>query len=91
MAWRRTGDKPLPETMHTQFTNAYMRQYGKISKTWYLNLVITVGDDVLTPRPSADTALTTELHRFTNPLDINHYKYIFTDNFFHKGCQFLCL
>ena len=26
MAWRRTGDKPLPEAMMTQFTDAYMRQ-----------------------------------------------------------------
>ena len=25
MAWRRTGDKPLPESMRTQFTDAYMR------------------------------------------------------------------
>ena len=25
MAWRRTGDKPLPEPMITQFTNAYMQ------------------------------------------------------------------
>ena len=25
MAWRRTGDKPLPELMLTQFTDAYMR------------------------------------------------------------------
>ena len=25
MAWRRTGDKPLPEAMLTQFTDAYMR------------------------------------------------------------------
>ena len=24
MAWRRTGDKPLPEPMTTQFTDAYM-------------------------------------------------------------------
>ena len=24
MAWRRTGDKPLPEAMMTQFTDAYM-------------------------------------------------------------------
>ena len=23
MAWRRTGDKPLPEPMMTQFTDAY--------------------------------------------------------------------
>ena len=25
MAWRRTGDKPLPKPMLTQFTDAYMR------------------------------------------------------------------
>ena len=25
MAWRRTGDKPLPEAMLTQFTEPYMR------------------------------------------------------------------
>ena len=25
MAWRRTGDKPLPELMLTQFTDEYMR------------------------------------------------------------------
>ena len=25
MAWRRTGDKLLPEPMLTQFTDAYMR------------------------------------------------------------------
>ena len=25
MAWRRTGGKPLPEPMLTQFTDAYMR------------------------------------------------------------------
>ena len=25
MAWRRTGDKPLPEQMLTQFTDAYVR------------------------------------------------------------------
>ena len=25
MAWRRTGDKPLPEPTLTQFTDAYMR------------------------------------------------------------------
>ena len=25
MAWRWTGNKPLPEPMMTQFTNAYMR------------------------------------------------------------------
>ena len=31
MAWRRTGDKPLPEPMPTQFTDAYMRHYGEMS------------------------------------------------------------
>ena len=25
MAWRQTGDKPLPEPMLTQFTDAYKR------------------------------------------------------------------
>ena len=25
MAWRRAGDKPLPDTMMTHFTDAYMR------------------------------------------------------------------
>ena len=25
MAWRRAGDKPLPEPMLTEFTEAYMR------------------------------------------------------------------
>ena len=28
MAWRRTGDKPLPEPMLTQFTDAYMWHYS---------------------------------------------------------------
>ena len=27
MAWRRTGDKPLPEPMLTQFTDAYMYDF----------------------------------------------------------------
>ena len=31
MAWRRTGDKPLPEPMLTQFTDAYMRHSGDMS------------------------------------------------------------
>ena len=26
MAWRRIGDKPLPEPIRTQFTDAYMRR-----------------------------------------------------------------
>ena len=28
MVWRRAGDKPLPELMLTQFTDAYMRHQG---------------------------------------------------------------
>ena len=31
MAWRRTGDKPLPKLMLTQFTCAYMRHWGEMS------------------------------------------------------------
>ena len=31
MAWRRTGDKPLPEPMMTQFIDAYMRHLGEMS------------------------------------------------------------
>ena len=31
MAWRRTGDKPLPGPMMTQFIDAYMRHEGEMS------------------------------------------------------------
>ena len=31
MAWRRRGDKPLPEPMLTQFTDAYMRHSASMS------------------------------------------------------------
>ena len=31
MAWRRTGDKPLPEPMTTQFIDAYVHHYGEMS------------------------------------------------------------
>ena len=31
MAWRRTGDKPLPEPMLTQFIDAHMRQQWEMS------------------------------------------------------------
>ena len=30
MAWRRIGDKPLPEMMLTQFTDVYMWQWGEM-------------------------------------------------------------
>ena len=31
MAWHRTGDKPLPEPMMTQFTDAYMGHQGEMN------------------------------------------------------------
>ena len=31
MAWGRTGGKQLPEPMPTQFTDAYMRRWGRMS------------------------------------------------------------
>ena len=31
MAWHRTGDKPLPEPMVTQFTHEYMQHYVEMS------------------------------------------------------------
>ena len=31
LAWRRTGDKPLPQSMLTQLTDAYMRHLGEVS------------------------------------------------------------
>ena len=31
MAWCRTGDKPLPDSMLTQFTDAYMGHSGQMS------------------------------------------------------------
>ena len=31
MAWRRTGDKASPETMMTQFGDAYTRHKGEMS------------------------------------------------------------
>ena len=31
MVWHRTGDKPLPEPMMAQFTDAYMRFWGEMN------------------------------------------------------------
>ena len=31
MAWHRTGDKPLPEPMMTQFTDAYIRHLEEMN------------------------------------------------------------
>ena len=30
-AWRRIGDKPLPEPVLPQFTEEYMRHYGEMN------------------------------------------------------------
>ena len=30
MAWHKTDEKPLPESMLTQFTDAYIRHQGEI-------------------------------------------------------------
>ena len=38
MAWRRTGDKPLPGSMVTQFINAYMLHQGEMSSGLVLKL-----------------------------------------------------
>ena len=36
MAWRQTGDKPLPEAMMTQFTDTYMgtRGWFNLRRQW---------------------------------------------------------
>ena len=31
MAWRQTGDKPLPEPMLTHFADTYMRHSGEMN------------------------------------------------------------
>ena len=31
MAWRRQGDKPLPELLMTQFTDTYLRHLEEMS------------------------------------------------------------
>ena len=41
MAWRWTGDKPLPEPMLTQFTGAYMRHWGR-----WVNMVYSVATHI---------------------------------------------
>ena len=42
MSWRRTGDKPLPEPVLAEFTDAYMHKEG-ISWLTHLPLVPHVG------------------------------------------------
>ena len=40
MAWHRKGDKPLPEPMMTQFTDAHMRHKASMSKELFIWLQI---------------------------------------------------
>ena len=35
MAWHLIGDKPLPEPVMTQFTDAYMQHQGPVLLQWY--------------------------------------------------------
>ena len=35
MAWRRTSDKPLPEPMSSQFTDAYKWHWGRWVNVWW--------------------------------------------------------
>ena len=41
MAWRRTGDKPLPEQMTTQFINTYIRHVGDELKSFKQHFINT--------------------------------------------------
>ena len=45
MAWRRIGDKPLPEAKFTRFTDAY-RQVSNIRRTLVGNKIVYHSDVV---------------------------------------------
>ena len=50
MAWRRTGNKPLPEPMLSQFTHAcYMRHSGEMSWHWNGKVFILIKFSSLVP------------------------------------------
>ena len=36
VAWRRTGDKPLPEPVMIQFIDAYIRRQGEMNKKCFV-------------------------------------------------------
>ena len=60
MAWRRTGDKPLPEPMLTQFPDAYMNSDGK-------NLIIKInGTSTAWTRRSENDNTPQPLDQWTN-------------------------
>ena len=41
VAWHQTGEKPLPESMLTQFTDAYIRKIAEYAHIW-LRLMIEI-------------------------------------------------
>ena len=47
MAWRHTGDKPLPDPMLTQFTDAYMRHYGELSHKYPSMVAVQASRNIL--------------------------------------------
>ena len=54
IAWRRTGDKPLPEPMLAEFSAAHMRHKGEMGfrQVWLLHKTLLL---VARGRPGADT------------------------------------
>ena len=42
MAWCKTRNKPLPEPMLTQFTDAYMQHSGEMRKYLMLSTIIAI-------------------------------------------------
>ena len=58
MAWRRTGNKPSPEPLLTQFTDAYMRHlyvYFVVHISWNENVILMWCSQL--PAPKAETTL----------------------------------
>ena len=58
MAWRRAGDKPLPELLLTQCTDAYMHHHGSPTPTLRNN------DVFITSKWHHFDVITTKSHRF---------------------------
>ena len=88
MAWRRTGAKPLPELMLTQFTDAYMRHLGEMRKNMGINRehilnsfiidIYFIGDSVL--------CFTLAKHAFRFPVSVgeqNNVKFV-SNHEFHR-------
>ena len=54
MAWHRTGEKPLPESMLTQFTDAYIRHWGEIKLPSQEDLSLGFGTSCSVCFPSSE-------------------------------------